>query len=410
MSIPSTVSNTINSNLEAFAQSSDTSSNTTSSNINNSATNVTSSVNLSNTTSGMSIQQLDDVIKQLASSDRPEDTATLAYIYGFPLVSVVRTIDYTTNPNLPAGPGRGPENTFNHFRDFPTPNFTDIVRPNVDTLYSNVYIDLKNSPLVLQVPPIADRYYSLQFVDAYSNNFHYIGSRLNETSGGVYLIVPPNWQGTVPPEMTEVKSPTNDIIVGLRLFVKDPQDVGNVNTIQDQFLLSPLSVFQSGQAITDTTSTVQGAQSNASGSLPPSPDPALIPATGVKIYDEIGTDMAANPPPQNDSAVVTKFGTIEIGAGKTPSTQTNGTIQGALETGISEGEKIIDAKVRVLGADVNGWDVLGLIINGSNTKIEMGNFGTDYLLRAAVAKYGLFGASPEEAVYPGTFTDSQGQI
>lgn len=35
--------------------------------------------------------------------------------------------------------------------------------------------------------------------------------------------------------------------------------------------------------------------------------------------------------------------------------------------------------------------------------------GTDYLLRAAVAKYGLFGASPEEAVYPGTFTDSQGQ-
>jgi hypothetical protein len=47
-------------------------------------------------------------MKQLASSDKPDDIATLVYIYGFPLVSVMRTIDYTTNPNLPAGPGRGP--------------------------------------------------------------------------------------------------------------------------------------------------------------------------------------------------------------------------------------------------------------------------------------------------------------
>jgi hypothetical protein len=109
------------------------------------------------------------------------------------------------------------------------------------------------------------------------------------------LSYPPNWEGTVPPEMTEVKSPTNDIVVGLRVFVKDPQDVGNVHTIQDQFLLTPLSVFQSGQAITNTTSTVQGAQSNVSKSLPPSPDPALIPVTGVKIYDEIGM-VRVSPP------------------------------------------------------------------------------------------------------------------
>jgi hypothetical protein len=52
--------------------------------------------------------------------------------------------------------------------------------------------------------------------------------------------------------------------------------------------------------------------------------------------------------------VVTKFETVDIGAGKTPSTQTNGTIQEALKTGIVEGEKLIDAKVRVLGATING--------------------------------------------------------
>jgi hypothetical protein len=148
-------------------------------------------------------------------------------------------------------------------------------------------------------------------------------------------------------------------------------------------------VFQSGQALTNTTSSVKRSDSNISKSLPPAPDPALIPATGIKIYDEIGTDMAANSPPKNDSGVVTTFETIGIGPGET-SAQTNGTIQEASETGISEGENLIYARNRELGATVNGWDVIGMVVNGSNTSIEMGNYGTDYLMRAAVAKYGLF--------------------
>jgi hypothetical protein len=50
-------------------------------------------------------------------------------------------------------------------------------------LYSVGYLDLKKEPIVVQVPPISDRYYSLQFVDAYSNNFLYLGTRTNDTSG-----------------------------------------------------------------------------------------------------------------------------------------------------------------------------------------------------------------------------------
>jgi hypothetical protein len=114
-------------------------------------------------------------------------------------------------------------------------------------------------------------------------------------------------------------------------------------------------------------------------SLPPASDPALIPTTGITIYDEIGMDIAANPPPQNDSVVVIKFETIGIGPGKMPSVQvTNDTVRKALENGIVEGEKLIDARIRELGASVNGWNIIGMIINGSNTDIKMGNYGTDY--------------------------------
>ena len=92
----------------------------------------------SNTTnySQSQIEQLNKTMAELESSNNPQDIATLAYIWGYPLVSEVRLVDYSTSPNVPAAPGRGPINTFNNFQSFPTSNFTDIVRINVDTLYS----------------------------------------------------------------------------------------------------------------------------------------------------------------------------------------------------------------------------------------------------------------------------------
>jgi hypothetical protein len=46
----------------------------------------------------------------------------------------------------------------------------------------------------------------------------------------------------------------------------------------------------------------------------------------------------------------------------------------ALENGIAEGEKIIDAKIQNLGTKVNGW-----LVN-----LDIGNYGTDYPLRRIV--------------------------
>jgi hypothetical protein len=407
MTVPLSTKDATYVHSQAYAQASG--GNNTTSSVPASSNNSNIAANQSNVTATMSTQQLDNIMKQLASSDKPDDIATLAYIWGFPLVNVIRTADFTTSPNVPPGPGRGPENTFSHFRDFPNSNFTDVVRPNVDTLYSIAYLDLENGPLKLQIPPIADRYYSLQFIDAYSNNYLYIGSRLNDTTGGTYLMSGPGWQGTVPSEMKQIQTPTNQSVIGVRILVKDSQDVNTVHSIQDQFRISPLTAPVSGESITNSTSSQIGAGSNDSKDVPVAPDPALIPITGIKIYDEIGRDMAKNLPSKNDSAVITKFEIIGIGPGMTPSTQTNETIRQALENGIAEGEKIINARLRVLGADVNGWDIIGMVVNGSNITNDVGNFGTDYLLRAAVAKYGLFANSPVEAVYPGTFTDSQGQ-
>lgn len=92
---------------------------------NNSGSNM-SSTSVTNATSSTALD-LNQTMAELESSNDPTDIATLAYIYGFPLVSVVRLVDYDSSPNVPPGPGRGPINTFSSFPNFPTPNLRTLL-------------------------------------------------------------------------------------------------------------------------------------------------------------------------------------------------------------------------------------------------------------------------------------------
>ncbi len=77
-----------------------------------------------------------------------------------------------------------------------TPEDNAIQTPNSDTPYSAFGADLRAEPLVLTVPPIEqDRYYSLQFVDGYTYNFAYVGSRTTGNGGGKYLLAGPELEG-----------------------------------------------------------------------------------------------------------------------------------------------------------------------------------------------------------------------
>lgn len=78
---------------------------------------------------------LDIKMAQLSSSNKSEDIATLAYIWGFPLVTMERQFNFVTSPNVPPGPGRGPVNTLSCARELVNASFTDVVSPNTDTLY-----------------------------------------------------------------------------------------------------------------------------------------------------------------------------------------------------------------------------------------------------------------------------------
>jgi hypothetical protein len=97
---------------------------------------------------------MDVKMAQISSSNKPEDIATLAYIWGFPLITMERQFNFVTSPNIPPGMGRGPANSISCAQDLANASFTDVVSPNSDTLYCQVQFDLTNEPLVIVVPPI----------------------------------------------------------------------------------------------------------------------------------------------------------------------------------------------------------------------------------------------------------------
>lgn len=82
-----------------------------------------------------SSQELDTIMSQISNSDKPEDIATLAYLWGYPLITAQRSFDYFTNPNTPHVIGQGPANEMNCASQLVNASFTDVVTPNYDTLY-----------------------------------------------------------------------------------------------------------------------------------------------------------------------------------------------------------------------------------------------------------------------------------
>jgi hypothetical protein len=113
---------------------------------------------------------------------------------------------------------------------------------NRDTLLTLGWLDLRNGPLVLHVPDMNDRYYSVQFTDPSKNtNFAYVGTRVTGTQSGDYLITGPGWNGQVPGSMKQIASPNNSVLVLGRVLVYSDGDLATAYDLSKQIQLTPLN-------------------------------------------------------------------------------------------------------------------------------------------------------------------------
>ena len=112
---------------------------------------------------------------------------------------------------------------------------------NRDTIITIGWLDLSKGPLILHVPDMAGRYYSVQLTNPLKNTaFAYVGKRTTGTKAGEYLICGPGWKGSVPQGVSQISSPNNSVLIIGRVLVCSDSDLPTAYSLSKQLQLSSL--------------------------------------------------------------------------------------------------------------------------------------------------------------------------
>ena len=314
-----------------------------------------------------------------------------AYIYGFPLVDSYRILySYFVDRDNPEF--KGPWNQISNTARVYTPDDKAVQTPNSDTPYSMVGGDLRAEPLVFTVPSVEKgRYFSLQFIDLYTFNFAYVGSRATGNDGGSFLLAGPNWTGEKPNGITSViRCETELALVVYRTQLFGPDDLENVKKVQAGYKVQPLSAFLGTPA-------------------PPSPPKIdfLKPPSAeqerksLDFFNGLHFLLQFCPTHPSEKELRARFAKLGIGAGGTfNASKLAPEIRKALEDGMSDAwAAFLEQKKLMDAGKVSSADVFG-------TREYLEN---NYLYRMSAAVLGIYGNSKEEAIYPLYFIDSNGQ-
>ena len=325
-----------------------------------------------------------------ASPEEARGIAKEAYLYGFPVVEMYKTL-YTQAVDKTGANFKAPFNRIGNTAKVFTPKDTAFVTPNSDTPYSFVWMDLRAEPLVLTLPQIAEeRYYSVQLIDLFTHNFAYLGTRSTGNKGGHFMVVGPDWKGQQPVNIDRVVRSESNIAYALyRTQLFDDKDLEKVRKIQGNYKVQTLSQYLK-QPAPATPAKISW------------PKPTASMTDSPELFRYLNFMLAFAPAQDSEKDLLARFARIGIVAGQPFDLKALSVEQRkALDDGISDAKAEFAAfkKDQVDTHQVVSGDFFG-------TRDHLNN---NYLYRYAGANMGIFGNSADEAAYIGYFVDSGGK-
>ena len=315
-----------------------------------------------------------------------------AYIFGFPVVENYRVM-YSFFVARDGKEFKAPWNEIHNESRVFTPDDRTIQTPNSDTPYSQLGTDLRTEPLVITVPGVAkDRYYSLQFIDLYTHNYAYVGSRTTGNEAGSFLLVGPNWKGETPDGVKAViRSETEFGWVQFRTQLFSPADIDGVKKVQAGYKVQPLSAFLD----------------RPTPSAPPKIDfvqplPRDAQRTSPEYFEVLNFLLQFCPTHPSEKELMARFARLGIGSnGSFDAAKLTPEIKKAVEEGIADAWREF-AEFKKTQLDTGKRTAA----DGFGTREFLKN---DYLGRMASAVLGIYGNTAAEAMYPAYFVDTDGQ-
>lgn len=314
-------------------------------------------------------------------------------VFTLPLMVMDATMIKSTN-TVKATDLQAPVNQLFHALALADATFTDVVTPNVDTIYSQAFLDLSLDSVVLTLPK-TDRFCTVEVLDAWTNCIAVLDTAQIQEVSKQFLFTGPGFDGEIPHGMEEVKSPTPMVWILIRTLCGGPHDMDQVRAIQGGMDACTLTQYQNG------TQDIR-----PDGTFDPANE--FIPVHQVmrmslgEYFTKANQLMAKNPPAPEDAPVLEKLAQIGVGPGLTFDESLFGDQGEQLWMMVKDGLMDVDkslARAASYLVQSGGWLYFGRPI---------AEFGTAYFYRAVIALVG-FGANPVSiAVYPKTDRDVQG--
>jgi DNA sulfur modification protein DndE len=335
-------------------------------------------------------------------SDRGQEAyattiATEAYLYGLPMMLNYRwanvmnmILKKTKDPNFKVKFGNTEGGLFYnkwiHVLTLPTHDTYTTATPNDDTNYSIFFADLQKEPVIITVPPITDRYYSIALGDAFVENTDYIGTRMGDKKGGTYALVGPNYKGTIPKGVKVFKMRHQVFAFVARIQARNPnEDLKKAVALQSKLTAQSLSKYL-GKVKEDTYTPLETYPN---------------PTTALDWYAYLFKKLEVNRPIARDTAFTKSLSSIGVKLdGKLDINALPEPVKRGLEKGFQNGKDIIKWYMNIGPEKTsNNWFL----------SFDRGTPGYDYLFRAYYSQIGMYTNVKEEASYPQTIYDSKGE-
>ena len=318
-----------------------------------------------------------------------------AYVYGYPLL-VGEVLRQQMSGSAKAAGWRVPANGLWHARRLPVagePRHPLV--DDADTLASFAWLDLGGEAVLVAWPAMGRRWFSVALHSQWMQALHRAGSGLGGDKAARVLVAGPEWQGSVPPGATLLRSPTRHVLLALRIQTSGSDaDLRAVQVLQAQLRIVPLT-----QRTRRTPAEAAPALPAAAGGRTPQQQVAALGAAAT--FELLANLMGASAPPAAaDEPLLQRIAAIGIEPGKPFRLDAlEPAVQVALaDTGARMQRRLTTLRPQFF-AQTGSWQ----------SPPVGGDFGTDYLTRALVAALQWPGADPRQLLELSTQRDSDGR-
>jgi hypothetical protein len=274
---------------------------------------------------------------------------------------------------------------FAHDRELAGPDYRAFTTPNADTLYSNAWLDLSRGPVILGVPHFGPRYYTVHFLDMFSNASN-LSTRTVGPGGGRFLVSTTDWEGKVPEGLTHFRVATRYMWVLLRIFVDGTDaDLAEARRLQDQVTITPTS---EGTGSIDRTAF-------------PSATPRAVRGDWRTFFAALDGVLRTSGRPLAEDGLTYRFRSIGIGGpGALDLDSLDPQVREGMAEGFADGIGLVQSCRAQLGNPIPGafWN-----------RGTAGAYGMNYLRRAVANFVGLGATVPAENQAFTTFRDGAGE-